>query len=136
MTIETSIIEYEISHLDYLFILHIKSLRGKKGWTQRELSIKMGVASSFVGNVENLNERHKYSIRHVGLLTKAFKLNSPTKLFDFPAPEYDEIKLIIKITKENVISTKDKKEVKKQRVIKSELLEIVPTKHFPDLNNG
>ncbi|NJI71957.1 helix-turn-helix transcriptional regulator [Sphingobacterium kitahiroshimense] len=126
----TLIIEYEISHLDYLFIQHIKSLRDKKGWSQKELSEKMGVTSSFVGNVENLNERHKYSVRHIALLSKAFNYKSPSRLFDFPSPEYDEVKLRVKVTKENYTSIKDGKEIKKSRVISSELLDIIPTKDF------
>jgi len=124
------VVEYEISHLDYLLILHVKSLREKKGLSQKELSEKMGVTSSFVGNVENLNERHKYSIRHIALLAKAFNYKSPSKLFEFPSPEYDEVKLIIKVTKENLITVKNGIEIEKSRVIKSELLDIVPTKHF------
>ncbi|MBL1408678.1 helix-turn-helix domain-containing protein [Sphingobacterium faecale] len=68
--------EYEIFHLEYLFMPHVKTLRDKKGWSQKELSERMGVTSSFVGNVENLNQRHKYSIRHVALLTKAFGFKS------------------------------------------------------------
>lgn len=93
-------------------IIKIQNFREKRGWSQRVLSPKVGVASSFVGNVENLNERYKYSIRHIALLSKAFNYKSPSKLFKFPSPEYDEVMLRIKVTKENLISTK---EVKKLR---------------------
>ena len=37
---------------------------------------KMGLTSSFVGNLENLNERHKYSIRHIALFRYPY-LNNP-----------------------------------------------------------
>ncbi|MEN5058445.1 helix-turn-helix domain-containing protein [Sphingobacterium kitahiroshimense] len=109
----------------------MKSLRDKKGWSQKELSEKMGVTSSFVGNIENLNERHKYSVGHIALLSKAFNYKSPSKLFHFTSPEYDEVKLKVKVTKENyTTTTKDGVEIKKSRVISSELLDIIPTKDF------
>ena len=93
-------IEYrEMSHLDYLLILHIKTLREQRGWIQQELSDKMGVAKSFVGNVESCIQRHKYSIRHLPLLAIAFGFESVYELFDFPFPKDDKIRLKIVITK-------------------------------------
>ncbi|MCC4228617.1 helix-turn-helix domain-containing protein [Zunongwangia profunda] len=89
----------EISHLDYLFILHIKKLRESHDMTQQELSKKMGVSKSFVGNVESFVQRHKYSIRHITLLAKAFQYESLAKLMDFETPKYDIIKLTLKVTK-------------------------------------
>lgn len=118
--------EFEMSHLDYLLIEHVKTLRGNNGLTQQELSQKMGLALSFVGNVENINERHKYSIRHIALLAKAFNYKSITKLFDFPFPEYDKIKIRVSITKENYSISKEGISENKTRVLKSEILEIVP----------
>lgn len=109
------IVEKEMSHLDYLLIIHIKSLREKNGWTQLELSQRMGVAKSFVGNVENLTERHKYSIRHLGLLKKAFNYTHISQLFDFNGPTHDKVILTIEITKSN------NQDGKKGRIIKSEL---------------
>ena len=88
----------EMSHLDYLFILHIKELREKRGWVQQELSKEMGVASSFVGNVESCVQRHKYSIRHLPLLAYAFNV-SVSELFEFPLPKFDKVRLTIEITK-------------------------------------
>lgn len=123
-------IEYEISHFDYLLILHVKELRDKKKWSQKELSIKMGVSSSFVGNVESLNERHKYSTRHIALLTNAFGYKSSSKLLSFPLPKYDLVKLVIDVTKENFSVVKNGTEVKKIRVVSSVVKEIIPTKYF------
>src|SRR5690606_29334211 len=92
------IIFKEMSHLDYLFTLHIKKLREAKGWSQQDLSKKMGVTLSFVGNVESFIQRHKYGIRHLTLLAKAFKFKSVSKLFDFPTPDHDMIRLTLKVT--------------------------------------
>src|SRR5690606_17446150 len=88
----------EMNHLDYLLILYVKQLREERKWTQQELSAKMGVTKSFVGNVESFIQRHKYSIRHLTLLAKAFKYKTISKLFDFPTPKYDKIRLILKVT--------------------------------------
>lgn len=115
----TEILEKEMSQLDYLLIEHVKSLRDKKKWTQQILSKKMGVAISFVSNVESLTERHKYSIRHLALLANAFKYKSVSKLFDFPTPTHDRVRLIIEVTK-TVES-----EGKKSKIMKSELKEIM-----------
>ncbi|TYP91349.1 helix-turn-helix protein [Sphingobacterium allocomposti] len=113
------ILEREMSQLDYLLIEHVKSLREKKKWTQQVLSKKMGVAISFVSNVESLTERHKYSIRHLALLANAFKYKSVSKLFDFPTPTHDKVVLRIEVTK--TVESKSKK----SKIIKSELKEII-----------
>lgn len=126
----TETIEYLITHFDYLLILHIKELRDTKGWSQKDLSLRMGLTSSFVGNVENLHERHKYSTRHIPMLAKAFKYKTISKLLSFPLPEYDEVKLVIDVIKEDYITIKNGAEIKKTRVIKSVVKEIIPTKFF------
>lgn len=92
------IIFKELSYLDYTLILHIKKLREKQGWTQQELSQRMGVVKSFIGNVESFIQRHKYNIRHLTLIAKAFGFKSVAKLFDFPTPEHDMVRLTIRIT--------------------------------------
>lgn len=102
----------EMSHLDYLLIVHIKSERERRKWTQQELSKKMGVAISFVGNVENLMERHKYSIRHLGLLKKAFRYKTMKQLFDSVTPTHDTIILTIEITRTAAVDGKKPKIVK------------------------
>ena len=96
--IASKILFKEMSHLDYLFTLHIKKLRESRGWSQQDLSKEMGITLSFVGNVESFIQRHKYGVRHLTLLAKAFKFKSVSKLFDFPAPEHDLIKLTLKVT--------------------------------------
>lgn len=112
----------EMNHLDYLLILYVKQLREERKWTQQELSAKMGVTKSFVGNVESFIQRHKYSIRHLTLLAKAFKYKTISKLFDFPTPKYDKIRLILKVTtvlKENGRSISKSVEVMKVEAVET-----------------
>ncbi|WP_417359645.1 helix-turn-helix domain-containing protein [Galbibacter sp.] len=106
----------EMNHLDYLLILYIRQLREERGWTQQELSERMGVTKSFVGNVESFTQRHKYSIRHLTLIAKAFEYNSISKLFDFPTPEHDKIRLILKVT--TVLKENEKSRSKSVEVVK------------------
>src|SRR5690606_7185575 len=100
----------------------VKQLREERKWTQQELSAKMGVTKSFVGNVESFIQRHKYSIRHLTLLAKAFKYKTISKLFDFPTPKYDKIRLILKVTtvlKENGRSISKSVEVMKVEAVET-----------------
>ena len=111
----------EMSHLDYLFILYIKQLREERRWTQQDLSEKMGVAKSFVGNVESFIQRHKYNIRHLTLLAKAFKYKSISKIFDFPTPKYDKIRLTLKVT--TILKENGRSRSKNVEVVKVEAVE-------------
>lgn len=108
--------EYTTTHLDFVLINHIKSLRLKKGFSQEQLSLKMGLTKSFVGNVENIKEDHKYATRHLTLLAKAFGFKNISDLMKFATPEYDKIKVSVQQTY-NETGTK---------VIKSEVLKIEP----------
>ncbi|WP_294207422.1 hypothetical protein [uncultured Chryseobacterium sp.] len=56
----------------------------------------MGLAKTFVGNVESFTQRHKYSTRHISLLAKAFGYKNISELMEFPTPEYDRIKVTVK----------------------------------------
>jgi len=87
----------EISELDYCLILHVRELR-QGLYTQQQLSLKMGMTKTFIGNVESFLHSKKYSIRHLTLLSKAFKYKSVAELFDFPTPKHDIIQLTLKIT--------------------------------------
>lgn len=87
--------EIIISQFDYDLMLHVKKLREEKGWDTEELSLKMGLTKSFVGNVESFTQRHKYSIRHISLLAKAFGYKNISKLVNIPTPKNDMIKLTI-----------------------------------------
>lgn len=91
-------VEYIIIYFDYIFIQHIKKIREENGLSQEQLSLKMGLSKSFVGSVENLKERHKYSTRHFALLAKAFGYENVSQLINIPTPEFDRVKLTIKVT--------------------------------------
>ncbi|MFY7937997.1 MULTISPECIES: helix-turn-helix domain-containing protein [unclassified Chryseobacterium] len=87
---------FETTQFDFDFVNHIKKLRKSIGLTKEELSLKMGLAKSFVGNVESYTQRHKYSTRHISLLAKAFGYKNISELMDFPTPQHDRIKVTVK----------------------------------------
>lgn len=89
---------FDTTQFDFDLINHVKNLRGDKKWSQDELSLKMGVAKSFVSNVESFTQRHKYSTRHIALLAKAFDYKNISDLMKFPTPQYDKIKVTVKQT--------------------------------------
>jgi len=86
-----------ISEIDYLLIEEVKALRIKKGISKAKLSSKLKLAESFVGKVEDLSQRDKYSIRHLPLLVKALGLKSIGQLF--PSTP---VKNMIEITYEKI----------------------------------
>lgn len=92
------IIFFETSHFDFDFINHIKTLRQQKGWSQEELSMRMGVTKTFIGNVESYTQRQKYSTRHIALLAKAFEYKKISELMKFPTPKFDKIKITVRQT--------------------------------------
>lgn len=107
---------FETTQFDYDLINHIKRLRMEKEISQEKLSLKMGLTKSFVGNVENIKENHKYSTRHIALLAKAFGFFNISELMDFPTPKYDKIKVTVKqIYNENGT-----------RIVDNEILKIEP----------
>lgn len=108
---------FETTQFDFDLINHVKKLRKIKEFTKDELSLKMGVAKSFVGNVESYTQRHKYSTRHITLLAKAFGYKNIGELLDFPTPQYDRIKITVEQTY-NEAGTK----VMKSEVVKIEEL--------------
>lgn len=108
--------DFETTQFDFDLIKHVKKLRKVNGFTKDELSLKMGVAKSFVGNVESFTQRHKYSTRHLTLLAKVFGYKNMGDLLNFPTPKYDKIKVTVQQTY-NESGTK---------VMKSEVLKIEP----------
>ncbi|MGV0753967.1 helix-turn-helix domain-containing protein [Empedobacter brevis] len=113
-----NLFDFETNQFDFDLINHVKKLRKIKGLTKDELSLKMGVAKSFVGNVESYTQRHKYSTRHITLLAKVFGYKNIGELLNFPTPLHDRIKVTIEQTY-NDTGTK---------VIKSEVVKIVEIK--------
>ncbi|WP_294323134.1 helix-turn-helix transcriptional regulator [uncultured Chryseobacterium sp.] len=87
---------FETTGFDFAFINHVKIIRINKKLSGDQLSLKMGVAKSFVSNVESYTQRHKYSTRHISLLAKAFGYKNISELMNFPTPEYDRIKVTVK----------------------------------------
>ncbi|WP_323028186.1 helix-turn-helix transcriptional regulator [Gelidibacter japonicus] len=92
------ILELRVTQFDFDFINHVKGLREKNGMTKEDLSLKMGLAKSFVGNVESYTQRHKYSTRHIALLAKAFGFKNISDLMKFDTPKYDKILITIQQT--------------------------------------
>ncbi|TDN89199.1 hypothetical protein DET49_107115 [Salegentibacter sp. 24] len=86
-----------MAEFDYHLMLHIKKLREGR-FSQEELSKKMGLNKSFVGNVESLLQPQKYGTRHISLLAKAFGYNSIDKLLNFSTPKYDKVHITIRVT--------------------------------------
>lgn len=111
------IIQFETTQFDLDFVHHIKKLR-ENSFTKEGLSLKMGVAKSFVGNVESYSQRHKYSTRHLALLAKAFGYKNISELMNFPTPKYDKITVTVEKTL-NDTGTK---------VLKEEIIKIEPIK--------
>lgn len=104
-------IEFETTQFDLDFMNHIKRLREDRKWSQEKLSLKIGVAKSFVSNVESYTQRHKYSTRHIALLAQAFEFDNISKLLNFPTPKYDKIKVIVKVIKEEKDKRSNKTEI-------------------------
>jgi transcriptional regulator with XRE-family HTH domain len=61
------------SKIDKYVISKVRELREEKGWSQKELSIRMDFSEGFVGHVENPKRRDKYNLVHVNMLAKIFK---------------------------------------------------------------
>lgn len=82
-----------ISEIDYLLIEEVKAIRIRKGLSKTQLSLKLNLAGSFVGKVEDLSQRDKYSIRHLPLLAKALELKSIGQLFPKDIPSNNMIEI-------------------------------------------
>ena len=108
------IFNFEITQFDFDLIKHVQMLRKSAGLSKEELSLKMGLTKSFVGNVESYTQRHKYSTRHITLLAKAFGFKNISELMNFPTPTNDRIRVTVQQTM-NEANTK---------VISSEVLKI------------
>ncbi|AZA51204.1 XRE family transcriptional regulator [Chryseobacterium carnipullorum] len=107
----------ETTQFDLDFINHVRNIRKAKKLSKDQLSLKMGLAKSFVSNVESLTQRHKYSTRHITLLCKAFDFKNISDLMNFPTPKNDKIKVTIR-QKMNDTNTK----VVSSEVVKIEVI--------------
>lgn len=109
---------FETTQFDLELIQHIKKLRLKEKFSQEALSLKMGLTKSFIGNVENYREKHKYSTRHITLLAKALGYKNIGELLDFPTPELDRIKVTVELTYNETGTKVIKREVVKIEGVK------------------
>ena len=56
------IFNFEITQFDFDLIKHVQMLRKSAGLSKEELSLKMGLTKSFVGNVESYTQRDRKSV--------------------------------------------------------------------------
>jgi len=89
-----------IAYIDYLIIERVKTIRTKKGISRKQLSVGMKLSPSFVGKVEDLSQRDKYSIRHLPLLAKGLNLTSLSEILPDNIPSEDMVEITyIKVPK-------------------------------------
>lgn len=112
-------IDLEISELDQYVIDKARELRVKKGFSQLDLSIAMGLAEGAVAKIENPSQSAKYNIRHINLLAKSLGC-SPKDFFPEHALAYDVVRMKIKIIR-NTASEKGKPnyEILKKEAVKA-----------------
>lgn len=70
--------------VDIYIIGKVKAMREKYGMSQMALSQALGVADSFVSNVESVKRRDKYNVNHLNLLGKIFGCSPREFLPDRP----------------------------------------------------
>lgn len=70
--------------LDIYIIEKVKAMREERGMTQIALSQAMGVADSFISNVESVRRRDKYNVNHLNELAKVFRCSPSDFLPDKP----------------------------------------------------
>lgn len=57
-----------ITPIDQFVIDFVRKLRDDKGLRQQDVAAIVGVSREFIKDVENLNKRAKYNIRHINAL--------------------------------------------------------------------
>ncbi len=79
-----------ITPLEQYVIDFVRKLRTDKGLTQLDIANIMGVARTYIGNVENTNATQKYNLRHINALADYFGISPrqflPEKAFPVDAP--------------------------------------------------
>jgi len=108
-----------ISEIDYLLIEEVKAIRIKQSLSKAQLSSKLKLAGSFVGKVEDLSQRDKYSIRHLPILVQALRLKSIGELFP-KTPSCD----LIEITYDKV--PKINKDGSQSKQFEEKIIQIIP----------
>lgn len=86
-----------ITPIDQFVIDFVKELRLKKGLTQEDIANVMSVSRSFIRNIESINSRNKYNIRHINALADYFGMSPraflPEKAFQVDAVEKEKTPL-------------------------------------------
>ena len=95
---KTKTIEFEISEIDQYVIDKARELRVKKGMSQLDLSISMGLAEGTIAKIENPTQAAKYNLRHINLLAHALAC-SPKDFFPDHALPNDIVRLKIRLIK-------------------------------------
>lgn len=72
------------TEVDLFVIKKVKEMREKQEIRQIDLSQHLGMADSFISNVESSKRRDKYNIRHLNELAKVFKCSPKDFLPDNP----------------------------------------------------
>jgi transcriptional regulator with XRE-family HTH domain len=72
------------TEVDLFVIKKVKEMREKVKIRQIDLSQHLGMADSFISNVESTKRRDKYNIRHLNELAKVFKCSPKDFLPDHP----------------------------------------------------
>ena len=65
--------KFHATKLEMYIIERVKAMREKHGMSQIALSQALGLADSFVSNVESVKRRDKYNLNHLNLFAKVFK---------------------------------------------------------------
>lgn len=75
-----------ITPIDQYVIDFVRDLRHKRKLTQQNIADILSVKKSFISNVESVNNRGKYNIRHINILADYFEISPRDFLPKEPLP--------------------------------------------------
>lgn len=79
--------EYSKTKIEQFVIDRVVEIRKVKGFSQLDLSTKMGLSPGFISDVESSKRRAKYNLNHLNKLVKVLGCNFNDF---FPATAFDE----------------------------------------------
>ncbi len=62
----------KLSRIELYIIAEIRKIREARGMSQMELSLKLGKAVGFIGDIEAPSKKAKYNIKHLNEIAKIF----------------------------------------------------------------
>lgn len=62
----------KLSKIELYIISEVRKMREDKGISQMELSLKLGKAVGFIGDIEAPSKKAKYNIKHLNDIAKVF----------------------------------------------------------------